>query len=50
MMLKCDLFFEYKRSFVSVQSEGIMLEKRERDMMKQQLKAFACLGPEMCTV
>ena len=48
MMLKCDLFSEYERAFVSVQSEGIMSE--EREMMKQQLKTFACLGPEMCTI
>jgi hypothetical protein len=33
-MLKCDLFSEYKRVFVSVQSEGIMSEESDEAILK----------------
>jgi hypothetical protein len=39
-MLKCDLFSEYKRAFVSVQSEGIMSEERDDEAVVKSFRVF----------
>jgi hypothetical protein len=40
MMFKCDPFSEYKRAFVSVQTEGIMSEERDDEAVVKSFRVF----------
>jgi len=39
-MLKCDLFCEYKRVFVSIQSEEITYEERDDEAVVKSFRVF----------